>query len=353
MPRNRGLLVLLLIQFVATGYLHAILAENSEARSSANRVHLETPSLENICSFLASLYVELTPSYGCIRESPVAESSRCYTSTNLLAEYVLRSLCNNTLLADKVKAFLEEYRTDFYDYYQLLLGRSFTLPLTGVEHVNVTTINGIEVIHVKRTERVFYDYDEYANLLAYSALHHLIHGSVSSAVVDLVKMDSLFDGAGFRDKAFSGAYETYKVALAVIVFKTINHTNLAEKYTSVLLRIKPLTTLYMRDEATGELRGVGDLNVETACLVAIALHSDLPYRIRLQSRLASDESSATNNYTRDLYTLVTIVLALSITTIIVLALVTVMLVLMLKRITQKSAPSTLSQTAKPRHCSRE
>ena len=52
---------------------------------------LENPSLENICSFLANLYVDLTSSYGCVRESPIAESNRCYTSTNLLAEYVLRN----------------------------------------------------------------------------------------------------------------------------------------------------------------------------------------------------------------------------------------------------------------------
>jgi hypothetical protein len=324
---------------VATGSLHALLAENSEAESSTNRVHLENPSLESICSFLAGLYVELTTSYGCIRESPVVENSTCYTSTNLLAEYVLRSLCNNTLLADKVKAFLEEYETRFYDYYQILLGRNFTLPLTVVEPVIVTTVNGIEIYHVKRVERTFHDYDEYANLLAYSALYHLIHGSVSNAVVDLVKINSLFDGAGFRDKAFSGTYETYKVALAVIVFKAINHTNLVEKYTNVLLGIKPLTTLYARDEATGELRGVGDLNVETACLVAIALYSDLPHRIKPQIGLTEVNLSTNNNYIRDLYTLVIIVLGLSTIT---LALVIVMLVLMLKTITQKLAPSTLN-----------
>jgi hypothetical protein len=96
---NQGLLVLLLIQLVATGSLHALLAENSEAKNSTNRVHLENPSLESICSFLAGLYVELTTSYGCIRESPVVENSTCYTSTNLLAGYVLRNLCSKTLLA--------------------------------------------------------------------------------------------------------------------------------------------------------------------------------------------------------------------------------------------------------------
>jgi hypothetical protein len=97
--RNRGLLVFLLTQLVTTSSLHTLLAESLETQSNTSKVHLEDPSLENVCSFLAGLYVELTTSYGCIRESPVVENSTCYTSTNLLAGYVLRNLCSKTLLA--------------------------------------------------------------------------------------------------------------------------------------------------------------------------------------------------------------------------------------------------------------
>jgi len=253
--------------------------------SGVSADHTDSLILRDICDLLAELYTDLTGEYGCVRESLEAEINVCYTSTNLLAEYVLRELCGNTVLADKVRSFLNVYSTDFYNYYQILMNKSFTLPLTVVEHEDVTTVRGIRIVHVKRTSEVFHDYDQYADLLVYSALYYLAQGNVNNAVIDLVKLNLLFNGYGFRDKAFSGIYETYKLALAVIAFKAINHTNLVEKYTSILRSIKPLATLYIYNETTGELSGIGDLNVETACLIAIALYSDIPYRIKPETRL--------------------------------------------------------------------
>lgn len=334
MTYTQRLLVLLLIQFVTISALRITPVERLKTYSYMSEVYLENPSLENICSFLTDLYVDLTSNYGCIRESPMVENSKCYTSSNLLAEYVLRNLCNKTQLANKVKAFLEKYKVDFYNYYQILLGRNFTLPLTTVEHVKISTVNGIEIHYVKRTMNKIHDYDEYADLLAYSTLYYLTQGDVGNAIIDLVKLNSLFDGIGFRDKAYSGEYETYKIALAVLVFKAINHTNLIEKYTSVLFRIKPLTTLYVRGEVTNELRGIGDLNVETVCLVAIALYSDLPYRIKPFTHLTEVDLNSITSYIRDVYTLMIIVLTLLITT---LLLVIIILVLMLKIISRRSS----------------
>jgi hypothetical protein len=238
--------------------------------SHVSREYVEEPLLNNICNFIASLYVELTPSYGCVRESPVVENSTCYTSTNLLAEYVLRNLCNNKVLADKVRAFLNTYPADFYDYYQILFSKQFSLPFTTVEHVNVATINGITIKHVKRTDKVMYDYDQYANLVALKALYHVMHGQSENAVAELSKLNSLFDGRGFKDKAYQASqiYETYKLALAVIAYKSLGKTSEAEGYSKVLYSIKPFTTLY-----TANYTGVGDLNLETACLTAIALYS--------------------------------------------------------------------------------
>jgi hypothetical protein len=63
-------------------------------------------------------------------------------------------------------------------------------------------------------------------------------------------------------------YETYKLALAAIAYKSLGKTSEAEGYSKVLYSIKPFTTLY-----TANYTGVGDLNLETACLTAIALYS--------------------------------------------------------------------------------
>jgi hypothetical protein len=229
---------------------------------------------------LESLYVDLTDKYGCIVESPVVEPDRCYTSTNLLAEYVLRNLCKNTALADKVRAFLNAYPTDFYDYYQILFLRRFDLPFTTVEHVLVDTVNNIKIYHVRRTGNVMYDWVEYANLVAFKAILDITSGRLDQARRELERLSDLFNGYGFKDKVYQaiGKYEAYKLALAIIPNKSLGFSDRVDLYTSTLNRISPVTTLYTVDPS-GNLVGEGDLNVETASLIAIALYSTIPYDI--------------------------------------------------------------------------
>lgn len=243
-------------------------------------IFIPNTDLSSICDFLASLYVDLTPSYGCLKESPQIEPDRCYTSTNLLAEYVLRNLCKNTALADKVKAFLNAYPTDFYDYTQILLLRPFTLPFTTVEHVLVNTVNNIKIYHVKRTSTEMIDYYEYANLLALKSALHIFNGDFNQARYELDRLNALFDGYGFNDKSYRsiGIYETHKLALAIIPNKSLGISDRVSLYTNTLNRISPVTTLYT-DEREGGLQGEGDLNVETASLIAIALYSTIPQDI--------------------------------------------------------------------------
>ncbi len=232
---------------------------------------LEVVSRDSICSFLLSQYTDLGGGAGCCRESPVAEPYVCYTSTNLLAEYVLRYVCGRPDVADRIRAFLEEYPTDFYDYYQVLLGKPIELPFMAVEHVEVGRVGNISVRHVVRSNPI-YDYDYYANLLAVKVVYHSLRGELSEARLELVRLSKLYDGMGFADRShmFLGVYETYKLALAVIAHRISGYLTEAEEYVSKLTSIKPLTTLYHSNT------GIGDLNVETATLVAIALYSTPP-----------------------------------------------------------------------------
>ena len=243
-------------------------------------VNIQNTNLSSICDFLVSLYVDLTPSYGCLKESPQVEPDRCYTSTNLLGEYVLRNLCKNTALADKVKVFLNAYPTDFYDYTQILLLKPFTLPFTTIEHVLVNTVNNIKIYHVKRTSTELTDYYEYANLLALKSVLHIFNGDFNQARYELDRLSALFNGYGFKDKSYQalGKYETYKLALAIIPNKSLGISDRVSLYTNTLNRVSPVTSLYTVDPS-GNLVGEGDLNVETASLIAIALYSTIPQDI--------------------------------------------------------------------------
>ena len=133
-------------------------------------------------------------------------------------------------------------------------------------------VGGISIKHVALTDTVITDYDRYANLVAYKAVYHIQRKEMDYARAELSKLESLYDGKGFADRYFEtyGRYETYKVALALIVSKALNY---AEGYSSKLLSIKPFTSLYL--DSTGE----GDLNVETATMSLIGLYSSLPYNL--------------------------------------------------------------------------
>ena len=49
-----------------------------------------------------------------------------------------------------------------------------------------------------------------ADLLVYGALNNLIHGNRSGALRLYSKLLAMWDGNGFRDRAFDGVYQTYK-----------------------------------------------------------------------------------------------------------------------------------------------
>jgi hypothetical protein len=242
------------------------MASASQCRGEGENV--STPTLQEICSFLKDMYRGLGPGYGCLVESPVIEPNVCYTSTNKLASHVLKFLCNDSVLAEKVERFLEVYKTDFYDYYQVVLGTPIKLPFNATAHVVVANVSGVLIKHVKATNNVMSDYSEYANLVAIKAVHHVILSERSKAFEEIRRLDKMFDGAGFRDKAFNGYYETYELALAVIAHRLVGDDEGAKRYTQILEKIKPFTTLY-----TANLTGVGDLNVETASLTALALYN--------------------------------------------------------------------------------
>lgn len=247
-------------------------------------------SREKLCGFLSQLQVDLGDKGKCLAESPVAERDVCYTSSNHLAYYALRYACNNYELADAIHRFLQSYPTDFYDYHQILVGKPFTLPFTAVEHVQVDVVNGVRIVHVKRTAIELTDYYRYANLVVYKALHHLLHSERSECVAELTKLERLWDGKGFADAYYqqNKRYETYKVALALYAYRALqSHQKEIDKYTSKLISINPFTTLYT--DNTGE----GDLNLETVTITLLALYSTLPTDVYTPRATATEKTQPT------------------------------------------------------------
>lgn len=214
-------------------------------------------------------------------ESPIAENTTCYLSTNFIASYVLRELCGLGSIADKVDALLSQYpQYSFYDYYQILLSRDIPYPfrLIGTVDVASKTIGNksISIKTVVVRDEIFRDYYEYANMLFYDSIRNQLKGSYGGAGDSYWRARKMFDGRGFADRAYVslGYYETYKLALGLYTARMIAIDSDVELFRDLLNSIEPFATLY-----NSNLQGVGDLNVETASLTAIALYSNLPLSI--------------------------------------------------------------------------
>ena len=281
MRSGRLLLSLLIISLiVSTAYMsttYTFLTTHTSKHRVINVTLVRNPSLSlrSICKFLSSQFVRLNTNSGCLRESPITEPNTCYISTNWLCMHVLEHLCGYDELANAVREFLEGFIIDFYDYYQVLLGKPFPLPITVVKHVNVSLDNTdrakIVIKSLVRTDRVYEDYDEYTNLIIYKAILALRYGNYEEAINEVMKLEKLFDGIGFKDLSYKSLrrYETYKLALAIYLYRLLgpDYDDDVRRYEKLINSIKPFATLY--DE---RLNGVGDLNIETACLTAIALY---------------------------------------------------------------------------------
>ncbi|MEM1611267.1 MAG: hypothetical protein QXQ57_06450 [Sulfolobales archaeon] len=215
-------------------------------------------------------------------ESPVVESTTCYLSTNFIASYVLRDLCGLGSIADKVDALLSRYpRYLFYDYYQILLFRDIPYPFRLISTVDVASKTiGNKSISIKTVvvrDEIFKDYYEYANMLFYDSIRNQLKGSYGGAGESYWRAMNMFDGRGFADRAHAslGYYETYKLALGLYTARMLAMDSDIELFRNLLNSIEPFATLY-----NPNLQGVGDLNVETASLTAIALYSNLPLIIQ-------------------------------------------------------------------------
>lgn len=113
------------------------------------------------------------------------------------------------------------------------------------------------------------DFAEYGDRLALWALALARAGRREEAASVLARLEGMLDGHGVADKAYAsrGLYESYKLALCAIAARAAGVGGLAERCARLLTLVSPPATLYARG-----MRGVGDLNVETASLALLALH---------------------------------------------------------------------------------
>lgn len=246
--------------------------------------------------FLRSQYV---PSIGLLRAARMAypENVTIYIANdNVLASRALAVLGDRDLSSRILTKLNDEYNGGFNGKIDILLGIDIPGEFYVPKNELVAEINGYRIVWEKPGDQVMDDWYEYADLLVYRALDKLLWGSRPHAELLFLNLTRMWDGHGFRDKAYNGVYATYKCALFVYLYRALEAagSRIVRDYTHIRNRCIDIITL-AQDRETGGIKTdyrivdgrvipEGDVNVETTSIVVLALFSDYPLVIARNTR---------------------------------------------------------------------
>jgi len=244
-----------------------------------------TTSAPNATAMRAFLEYQYVPEAGLLRASVISypdNETIWLANDNLLAARALRLL--NSSLWKNVSRSLARYGVAFNGRIDPLLGK----PLSGffcpefrtLGRVYSKKFNATFTIKLETANRscIMPDWRSYADLVVYGALSDLLRGNRSEAFHLYSHLLSMWDGNGFRDKAFSGVYQSYKCALFIYLYRSLGKP---EEGRTVYLRcLKILTVLQSRDGGivtgyrteNGKIVPYGDPNTETTAMTIIGLY---------------------------------------------------------------------------------
>ena len=248
-------------------------------------------SLQDMCSFLESLFVDFGDGTGCLRESPNVEKDRCYLNTNFIALEVLK-MCNSAKVS-AIEAFLSQYDSVLYDdknRLRILLYKDIPLPPQSVTRQSLgskTTINN-ETIYIYvdvLSGNVFEEWLDYADHIILVALQELKNENFEWAWRYRGYAQRMWVQIGFADKPYynSGLFETYKLSLYYYLMRTLRYRDdivaWIENNIDKFINNGGVITHY-----DNNLTPQGDPNVESTTITALAFYSDYPDRFPLYIR---------------------------------------------------------------------
>jgi len=240
-------------------------------------------NLTEIVNFLNSLFVDFGDGTGALKESPVAEATTIYTNTNYIALPILE--LGNSPHVDSIKAFLQQYNHEHYYRADLLINPEIgELPLKTNEQIVLDTKTIDTTTYTIKAEQPtttpFPDPLNYANITIYTALIYLWNRDFSNALRYREYTQRMWDGKGFRDKAFreTGYYETYKLGLYYFLMRALRlNDSITAWIEEHIDDFKDPSGGYIT-HYTENLTTHGDPNIETTCIIGYAFLTDYPIR---------------------------------------------------------------------------
>ncbi|ADM28673.1 hypothetical protein Igag_1879 [Ignisphaera aggregans DSM 17230] len=241
----------------------------------------------SICRFLEGLYIDFGDGTGCLRESPNIERDRCYTNTNSIALAILK-MCNSSIVP-KIEAFLNEYNHEYGGRFEVMLLHDIPYPPRAVERLTLdkkTVDNETITIYADiPSNTTLPDWNRYADMLMLAALQLLKNGDIEKARGYIEEVKKMWSGKGFADKAYNATdiYDTYKLSLYYFISKTMGEKDdiaiWIENNIHRFIKNGGVITSYDND-----LNLVGDPNIETTAVTAIALYTNYPNAFQLYTK---------------------------------------------------------------------
>ena len=197
----------------------------------------------------------------------------------------------------------------FYEPVIVILGTIYSSKFNATLTVKYEYHNGT----------LFSNWQDYADLIVYRALDSLLEGSRPYAEELFKKFMSMWDGYGFRDGAYDGKYSTYKLALAIYLYRALKAagSNMYQ-YEDIISKCYEIISELQRSDGgiitdymvkNGDIIPTGDANVETTSIVVLAVYSDYP---ELIGKTALEKQALSNLSLVTIITLLTVLTLMAI-----------------------------------------
>ncbi|ADI31178.1 hypothetical protein Shell_0026 [Staphylothermus hellenicus DSM 12710] len=225
-------------------------------------------------------------------------------STTVYPDNITIYIVNDNVLAAKALIVLaspltfkiiaelnNEYSGGWNGKIDVLLGRDIPDTFYSSYNLLVKEIDGYKVVWEKLNySSPITDWYNYADLLVYHALDKLLQGSRREAEESFINLTKMWDGYGFRDKAYyeTQTYAVYKCALFIYLYRALQYAGskiindysyIYDKCLSIIAKAQDpkyggIHTDYR--VVDGEIVVEGDMNTETTSIVVLALYSNYP-----------------------------------------------------------------------------
>lgn len=209
---------------------------------------------------------------GLLRESPnVSKNKYWLTNDNTLVAFTFLEL-GEIKESLNLTNFITQYDSKENGIIEVLWQKRIRIPPHASQIVLIKKIGENEIWQEKHFDGpIMEDYLDYANLGFLTALNHYYQGDQAMALNTYQYTLQIYDGIGFKDKAFNGTYETYKIALALYVGSIIDAPN-----DEIETMLKTLLTLQNTNGGffthyTPTKEPIGDTNTETTAYAILAL----------------------------------------------------------------------------------